>query len=188
VGYQMAQGRARSRGGREADVVRVEWWMVVNRSRVDRSSAKSDADRVDDSDAERTGRVAVAGNHQGWSPKTVTSPNPDIMGPCKRGQRVFHGGPRKTLKLANQNYLFIYINFFDSQKYYISPNGTQFLINKYKNRGRFLFIGTPVKHSLPPFRVTPTLLVRSKVREGTQNQEGSFTMITGGALHTTAVS
>jgi hypothetical protein len=41
------------------------------------------------------------------------------------------------------------------QKYYISPCGTQFLINKQKNRGRVLFTGASVKSSLRGFKRLP---------------------------------
>jgi hypothetical protein len=75
-------------------------------------------------------------------------------GACKRGQRAFYKGPSKklkTLKLAIC--LFWNFNFeFDFKS--ISPNDTQFLINKHKNRGRFLFTGAPVKSLLPPFRLS----------------------------------
>jgi hypothetical protein len=44
----------------------------------------------------------------------------------------------KTLKLE----IYLFLEFWFQiwfQKYFISPNATQFLINKHKNRGRFLF-------------------------------------------------
>jgi hypothetical protein len=44
----------------------------------------------------------------------------------------------KTLKLAIRLFLEFWLQIW-FQKYYISTNGTQFLINKHKNRGRFLF-------------------------------------------------
>ena len=62
--------------------------------------------------------------------------------------------PIKTLKLV----IFILKKFWLQiwfQKYYISPNATQFLINEHKNKGRFLFTGVSVKHSLPRFMQTP---------------------------------
>jgi hypothetical protein len=71
----------------------------------------------------------------------------------KEGTELFTGAPWKTLKLA----IFIFFKFrfhIWFQKYCISPCGTQFLFNKHKNRGRFLFNGAPVKSSLPPFRAT----------------------------------
>jgi hypothetical protein len=49
----------------------------------------------------------------------------------------------KTLELAN--YLFLDFRFqIWSPKYYISPYDTQFLINKHKNRGKFLFTFPPM--------------------------------------------
>jgi hypothetical protein len=42
----------------------------------------------------------------------------------------------KTLKLAIYLFLEFWLQIW-FQKYYISPPGTQFLINKHKNRGRF---------------------------------------------------
>jgi hypothetical protein len=58
----------------------------------------------------------------------------------------------KTLKLTICLFLKFWLQIW-FQKYYISLNGTQFLINKHKNRGRFLFTfpglvrawGCPVK-------------------------------------------
>jgi hypothetical protein len=44
----------------------------------------------------------------------------------------------KTLKLAIYLFLEFWLQIW-FQKYYISSNGPQFLINKHKNRGRFLF-------------------------------------------------
>jgi hypothetical protein len=90
---------------------------------------------------------------------TSLSNNPDIhfrIRDRKRWMRVkggsecFTGALVKTLKLANY---FFYKFWFQIwfQKYYISLNDTQFLINKHKNKGRFLFIGAPMKHSLPQF-------------------------------------
>jgi hypothetical protein len=72
-------------------------------------------------------------------------------GRLKEGSELFTGPPWKTLKLA----IFIFKNFWLQiwfQKYYISPYESQFLINKHKNRGRFLFTRAPVKSSLPRFK------------------------------------
>jgi hypothetical protein len=66
----------------------------------------------------------------------------------KEGKELFMGPPWKTLKLA----IFIFFKFWFQiwfQKYYISPSSTQFLINKHKNRGRFLFNGAPWKAPCP---------------------------------------
>jgi hypothetical protein len=49
----------------------------------------------------------------------------------------------KTLKLAIYLFLDFWVQIY-FQKYYIRPNGTQFLINKDKNRGRYLFTFPPM--------------------------------------------
>jgi hypothetical protein len=73
------------------------------------------------------------------------------QGKHKSGLRAGRRGPRKTLKLAilffNKFWLQIWF-----QKYYLSLSGTQFLINKHKNRGMFLFSRTSVKSSQLRFK------------------------------------
>jgi hypothetical protein len=100
----------------------------------------------------------AAGEHgtgQAGSASTAAAiPEAAAGGPIYRGSECFSGPPVKTLKLA----IFIFILFLFQiwfQKYYISSDGNQFLINKHKNRGRFLFTGAPEKHSLPPIYCVP---------------------------------
>jgi hypothetical protein len=84
------------------------------------------------------------------------------VGDSKRGQRAFHGTPEKPW---NWQFLFLFKNWLQIwfQKHYINPGGTQFLINKHKNRGRFLFNGPPWKAPCPLLEQLQPMHRRSQI-------------------------
>jgi hypothetical protein len=64
----------------------------------------------------------------------------DFWGRVYQGRELVTRAPVKTLKLA----IFLFLEFWLQiwfQKYHISPIGTEFLINKHKNRAGFCLLG-----------------------------------------------
>jgi hypothetical protein len=68
------------------------------------------------------------------------------------GYELFAGGPRKPLFFAILFFIFYFDFKFGFKSTILVQNGIKFLINKHKNRGRFLFIGIPLKRSRPWFK------------------------------------